>query len=421
MKETTPAAMPPCFERWCQKFDDVFTHKAQKREFRHYVGGLLGESERKNLFQMAENAVGVTYHRLHHFLTEAPWSSEQVNERRLKIMNKCSQTRISRGFSLIIDDSGHRKSGNFTAGVGRQYIGEIGKTDNGIVVVTTHLYDGRKSVPLDIELYQHADSLVNGKQDPLFEKKPELAIKLIDKTINRKYQPGIVIVDAGYGNNTSFLLELEKRQLKYLGGLAKNRKVIINGVQEIQKTIRLDELAKLIPQEAFTEIQIELNKPKTLWVATKEVEISGLSGKRNIAIVMNASTFSNATDIDYFITNVSPSIVTPQWIVETYCQRNWVEVFYREAKGWLGLKEYQVRDQRSLLRHFILVFCAYTFILWHQLTGGLRRRWANKPLNTFTEALEAFRTAMSFRFFNWLLLNSDLFAFYKASLGYIWA
>jgi len=159
MKETTPTAMPPCFEKWCQRFDDVFGHKAQKREFGHSVGGVLGESERKNISQMAENAVGVTYYRLHHFLTEAPWSAIKVNERRLQVMNKCGQTRISRGFSLIIDDSGHRKSGNFTQGVGRQYIGEIGKTDNGIVVVTSHLYDGRKSLPLDIELYQHADSL----------------------------------------------------------------------------------------------------------------------------------------------------------------------------------------------------------------------------------------------------------------------
>jgi len=71
MKETTPSAMPPCFDRWCQRFDKVFTHQAQKREFRHYLGGLLGESERKNLSQMACNAVGVSYHRLHHFLTEA--------------------------------------------------------------------------------------------------------------------------------------------------------------------------------------------------------------------------------------------------------------------------------------------------------------------------------------------------------------
>lgn len=62
---------------------------------------------------------------------------------------------------------------------------------------------------------------------------------------------------------------------------------------------------------------------------------------------MNAASFSEATDIDYLITdellsdarrqertrltNVSSSIVTPQWIVDTYGSRNWVEVFYREA------------------------------------------------------------------------------------------
>ena len=44
-------------------------------------------------------------------------------ERRLQVMGECRQTKSSRSFALIIDDSGHRKSGNFTAGVGRQYIG----------------------------------------------------------------------------------------------------------------------------------------------------------------------------------------------------------------------------------------------------------------------------------------------------------
>ncbi len=164
---------------------------------------------------------------------------------------------------------GKRKSGNFTAGVGRQYIGEIGKTDlsssaknngltvtqdprhlpenervaggiippaisrsntrsdhyfqassNGIVVVTTHLYDGRKSLPLDLELYQHMGSLPQGKQDPLFEKKTELALKLIDRSLERKYQPGIVIVDAGYGNNTSFLLEAREAAVKVSGRIS---------------------------------------------------------------------------------------------------------------------------------------------------------------------------------------------------------
>jgi hypothetical protein len=421
MKETTPAAMPPCFDRWCKRFDDIWTHQAQKRGFRNYIGGLLGESERKNLSQMADNTVGVIYHRLHHFLTEAPWDAEQVNERRLLVMNQCSQTRINKGFTLIVDDSGHRKSGNFTAGVGRQYIGEIGKTDNGVVAVTTHLYDGKKSLPLDIELYQHASSLPQGKKDIEFKKKPELALALIDRSFSRGYRPGIVVIDAGYGNNTTFLLELEKRKLKYLGGLAKNRKVIRETQTNKREEIRLDKLAQSLPVEAFTPIKINLDKPKTVWVAPVEVELSQLEGKRTIAIVMNASTFEQASDIDYFITNVSDSVATAEWIITTYAQRNWVEVFYREAKGWLGLSEYQVRDYRSLIRHFILVFCAYTFILWHTLTGGLRRRWASKPLNTFTEALEAFRTAMSFRFLEWLNHNRDVFAAYKAALGFVWA
>ncbi|NEQ63548.1 MAG: IS701 family transposase, partial [Moorea sp. SIO4A1] len=394
---------------------------AQKKELRNYIGGLLGESERKKLSQIATNSIDVSYHSLRHFLVRANWSEQEINQRRLQVMDGCGQTRIAKGFSLIVDDSGHRKSGNFTAGVGRQYIGEIGKTDNGVVVVTTHLYDGTKSLPLDIELYQHANSLPEGKKDAEFVKKPELAFKLIERTLNRGHRPSIVIIDSGYGNNGTFLKKLEKRSLKYLGGVAKNRKITITKTEKIKVTQRADEWAQSLSKEAFTKVEMNLESPKTVWVAVTEGEISRLSGTKSLAIVMNAPTFTEATDVDYFLTNVDSKIVTPEWIVSTYSQRNWVEVFYREAKGWLGLKEYQVRHKRSLLRHFILVYCAYTFILWHRLTGGLRRRWANQPFNSFPEALEAFRTAISYRFFRWLEENQNLFAVYKASLGFIWA
>jgi SRSO17 transposase len=199
------------------------------------------------------------------------------------------------------------------------------------VVVTTHLYDGKKSLPLDIELYQHANSLPQGKKDVEFKKKPELALALIDRSLERGDRPGIVLVDAGYGNNTTFLLELEKRKLKYLGGLAKNRKVIIETEVNKLQEIRLDKLAQSLPVEEFTPVQLNVDKPKTLWVATIEVELSQLEGKRTIAIVMNTSTFDQASDIDYFITNIGSSTATAEWIVITYAQRNWVEVFYREA------------------------------------------------------------------------------------------
>ena len=421
MKETVSKAMPPCFERWCQRFDEVFKNKAQRKQFSHYIAGLLGESERKNLTQMANNQVDASYHGLRHFLVRANWSAEELNEERLKVMKACRQTKIPNGFSLIIDDSGHRKSGNFTAGVGRQYIGEIGKTEQGIVAVTSHLYDGKKSLPLDLELYQKAESFPQGKKDPLFKKKPQLALELVDKTLNRGYWPGLVLVDSGYGNNGSFLAELENRDLKYLAAIAKNRNIILNKTENQSEKLRIDEFAKRLSPEEFTPVELNLDKTKVVWVKIVQAEIAQLTGKRNLAIVMNAATFAEATDIDYFISNVEPSKVTPQWLVETYSQRNWVEVFYREIKGWLGFKEYQVRAKRSLIRHFHLVFCAYTFILWHRLTGGLRRQWANQPLNTFAEALEAFRTAISYRFVNWLIQNQDVFRSYKESLGFIWA
>ena len=83
--------------------------------------------------------------------------------------------------------------------------------------------------------------------------------------------------------------------------------------------------------EAFTEIQLELELPRTVWVATVEVEISAITGTRTIAIVMNAANLAESTEVNYLITNVAHEKATGEWIVKTYSQRNWVEVFYREA------------------------------------------------------------------------------------------
>ncbi|BAQ65096.1 mobile element protein [Geminocystis sp. NIES-3709] len=290
-----------------------------------------------------------------------------------------------------------------------------------ISAVTTHIYDGVRSFPLDVELYEKAENFPLGKDDPQFQKKPDIAFNLIEKCLNRNYHPQIILMDGGYGNNTNLLEKLEQKNLKYIGIIAKNRlvQVVKEDLRESEK--RIDEIAKLLPQESFEEIKTGKNREKTLWVATIKIKLSALSGIKTVAIVMNAPSFEKSTDIDYLMTNETGEKVNGNWIVETYTQRNWIEVFYREIKGWLGLSEYQVRNKRSLMRHFILVFCADTFIQWHRLTGGLRRQWGNKPLNTFAEALEAFRTAVSFRFFQWLKDNVEVFSLYKASLGFIWA
>lgn len=155
MKETTLCALLPCFENWCQKFDNLFKTKAQKQGFRYYLAGLFGESTNKNIAQMTNNFIGASSDNIYYFISLASGNESLINKRRLQIMNSCNQRKIRNGFALIIDDSGHRKSGNFTSGVARQYIGEIGKTDKVIVMVTTHLDDGVRSLPLDVELYHY--------------------------------------------------------------------------------------------------------------------------------------------------------------------------------------------------------------------------------------------------------------------------
>ena len=96
----------------------------------------------------------------------------------------------------------------------------------------------------DIALYQHADSLPEGKSDKNFLTKPELALSLINQTLKRKYYPGLVLIDGGYGNNSNFLTELEKLKLKYIGGLGKNRltSIIEKETGDKKASSRLDEI-----------------------------------------------------------------------------------------------------------------------------------------------------------------------------------
>ena len=175
--------------------------------------------------------------------------------------------------------------------------------------------------------------MAKGKDDELFEKKPDIGIELIDRSLSRGLSPGIVLIDGGYGNNTTFLKKLEERELKYLGKIAKNRKVIVKlkSLNEIE--IRIDELAKSLPSEKFEPVILSLEKPKKVWVTTFTASTSRIFEERTFAIVMNASSIEDATEIDYFITNVEPSKVTSEWIVNSYSLQKLDRVFFIEKRS----------------------------------------------------------------------------------------
>ncbi|MEV6153675.1 transposase [Nonomuraea sp. NPDC052129] len=68
---------------------------------------------------------------------ESCWDPDRINTQRLGLLLAEPVTIPHAGGVLVIDDSGDRKDGTATAHVGRQWLGRFGKTDNGVVTVTT--------------------------------------------------------------------------------------------------------------------------------------------------------------------------------------------------------------------------------------------------------------------------------------------
>jgi SRSO17 transposase len=104
-------------------------------------------------------------------LSESRWDPEQVNARRLELLRAGPATAPHGGGVLVIDDSGDRKDGRKTAHVGHQWLGRYGKTDNGVVTVTTLWADERLYYPVHAVPYTPARHFAKGKSDPGFRTK----------------------------------------------------------------------------------------------------------------------------------------------------------------------------------------------------------------------------------------------------------
>ena len=177
---TKPVPCPPApgpLEEYAARFDDLFTRVAQRRGFREYLAGLLAPRDRNKTLTALAGAEPVTgaqhpaVQRLQFFLSESRWDAGQVNARRLELLRADPATAPHGGGVLVIDDSGDRKDGMKTAHVGRQYLGRYGKTDNGVVTVTTVWADERVYYPVHAVPYTPARHFAKGKNDPAFRTK----------------------------------------------------------------------------------------------------------------------------------------------------------------------------------------------------------------------------------------------------------
>src|SRR6476469_4796969 len=169
-----PAAPGP-LEDYAARFDDLFGSLAQRRGFREYLAGLLAPRDRNKTLTALAGAepVAGAQHR-----SVSRWDPERVNDRRLELLLADPATAPHDAGVLVIDDSGDRKDGSKTAHVGHQWLGRYGKTDNGVVTVTTVWADERLYYPVHAVPYTPARHFATGRNDPAFRTKLQIGADL---------------------------------------------------------------------------------------------------------------------------------------------------------------------------------------------------------------------------------------------------
>ena len=215
--------------------------KDQRAAGELYVRGLLTDGQRKSMQPMAAR-LGVDHQRLQQFITSSTWDYGEV------------RGNVARWFAaeqpvdaLVIDDTGFPKDGTASPCVARQYSGTLGKTANCQIGVSAHLVNEHASCAADWRLYCPESWDDKALDDPVqaararrrreqaripddvrHTEKWRLALEMIDEmtgpggwgVLEQVTAAGgarpVVTADAGYGDNTTFRLELEDRGWRYV-------------------------------------------------------------------------------------------------------------------------------------------------------------------------------------------------------------
>lgn len=383
-RPATPA--PGLLEAFATNFDLLFSKRNQRDAFRQYLANLLLPSERnKTLTALAntEPVVGAQHARAQHlqwFLSESTWDAQKVNQQRLAVLRADVNTAPTNAGVLVIDETGDRKAGTKTAHVGRQYLANLGKLDNGVVSVTSLWADEQMYYPLDVEPYTPAPWFEHGKDDPAFRTKPQIALALVHTALSAGIPFRAVVADSFYGEHRAFRKGLEQLALGYVLALKPSHA----WWHEADTLGSLDDIARAQPWTSAeqhgawvaVERQFRDGHTETWWALEVVGGPYGPTQARRAVVVTTDPTTLPELSTWYLASNLPApdaeqaktaalNLATLTEIVRLYGLRMWVEQSYKQVKTTLGWAEYQVRSDRAIRRHWALVCCAFTFCWWH--------------------------------------------------------
>jgi SRSO17 transposase len=218
------------FRAYVERLGAVLGHADRREPLRAYTTGLLLPGERKSVEPMAARVaplrIGAAHQSLHHFVAKAGWDDAALLAAvRGEVLPAIEERGPIRAW--IVDDTGLPKKGKLSVGVARQYCGQVGKQDNCQVAVTLSVANAAASLPIAYRLYLPegwaADparrAMAGVPEEIAFQTKPEIALEQIRQASAVGVPPGVVVTDAGYGNDTGFRDGVTAQGLAYVAGI----------------------------------------------------------------------------------------------------------------------------------------------------------------------------------------------------------
>jgi len=329
---------------YCQWYESLFPEVRSFEAFKHLHIGMLADIKRKSLPAIAKVAGLEQEQSLHHFLTTSPWKVEQLREQRIKLI---LQVLEGREILLIIDETGDRKKGDDTDYVKRQYIGNLGKIENGIVAVTAYGVIDGMTFPLTFEVYKPRERLQAGDT---YLSKPEIAAGMIRQLQAWGFRFKLVLADSLYGESGSnFINVLYELKLPFVVAIRSNHAVWLPKEQKVRCN-RWREFKRIFSdgatqQRYIREIIFGKRRATQFWEITTDPQT-----------LPKNSTWHVMTHV--------PEIKYHQ-VGNLYGLRNWVEYGLKQSKNELGWADFRVTDYAQIQKWWEVIMSAYLLVSLH--------------------------------------------------------
>ncbi len=381
MQTERKSRMPPLFpserfrtspkEVWTTAFQDLgqriadsFVRQASHQRALAYLQGLMSPVARKNGWQVAEEVGEATPYAMQHLLDRARWDCDGVRD---ELRTYISQAIADPQGVLVIDETGFLKKGRKSVGVQRQYSGTAGRIENCQVGVFLSYASSRGHTLLDRELYL-PKSWTNDPErcreahvpaEVTFATKPELAQRMLERTLDSGLPVAWVAGDTVYGSSQKLRASLEVRKQAYALAVTCKEQVEVQGTSR-----RVDQVASSLAREEWQELSAGAGSkgPRLFAWARMELVTPEVNGWQHWLLIRRSLEEGAKPAEMAYVLVFAPAGTSLEEMVTAFGARWTVEQCFEEGKGEVGLDEYEVRSWHGWYRHVTLSMLALAFL-----------------------------------------------------------